>query len=82
MKEPKIPPSLLLKEKARIKDGLPHVIILSGQGYSLLWPQGQPIERHDWAREAVVRQLLSPALQLRCRALASFSSALGQPKIP
>jgi hypothetical protein len=48
MKEPKIPPSLLLKEKARIKDGLPHVIILSGQGYSMLWPQGQPIERHDW----------------------------------
>jgi len=25
-----------------------HVIILSGQGYSLLWPQGRPIQRYDW----------------------------------
>ena len=25
-----------------------HVIVLSGQGYSLLWPQGQPIQRYDW----------------------------------
>jgi oxalate decarboxylase/phosphoglucose isomerase-like protein (cupin superfamily) len=25
-----------------------HVIILSGQGYSLMWPQGQPIKRYDW----------------------------------
>ena len=25
-----------------------HVIILSGRGYSLLWPQGQPIQKYNW----------------------------------
>jgi oxalate decarboxylase/phosphoglucose isomerase-like protein (cupin superfamily) len=25
-----------------------HVIILSGEGYSLMWPDGQDIQRYDW----------------------------------
>ncbi len=25
-----------------------HVIILTGQGYSLVWPEGEPIKRYDW----------------------------------
>ncbi len=25
-----------------------HVVILGGQGYSLMYPQGQPIQRYDW----------------------------------
>ena len=31
-----------------------HVIILSGQGYSLLWPKGQPIKRYDWRPGSLV----------------------------
>jgi oxalate decarboxylase/phosphoglucose isomerase-like protein (cupin superfamily) len=31
-----------------------HVIILSGQGYSLLWPKGQPIKRYDWGPGSLV----------------------------
>ena len=31
-----------------------HVIILSGKGYSLLWPQGQEIRRHDWGPGSMV----------------------------
>jgi oxalate decarboxylase/phosphoglucose isomerase-like protein (cupin superfamily) len=25
-----------------------HVIILKGKGYSLMWPEGSPIQRYDW----------------------------------
>jgi len=25
-----------------------HIIIVSGKGYSLMWPRGQPIKRYDW----------------------------------
>jgi mannose-6-phosphate isomerase-like protein (cupin superfamily) len=25
-----------------------HVIVLSGQGYSLMWKEGEPIQRYDW----------------------------------
>jgi oxalate decarboxylase/phosphoglucose isomerase-like protein (cupin superfamily)/mannose-6-phosphate isomerase-like protein (cupin superfamily) len=31
-----------------------HVIILSGQGYSLLWPPGQAIQRYDWKPGSLV----------------------------
>jgi oxalate decarboxylase/phosphoglucose isomerase-like protein (cupin superfamily) len=31
-----------------------HVIILSGQGYTLLWPEGQEIVRVDWKPGSVV----------------------------
>jgi oxalate decarboxylase/phosphoglucose isomerase-like protein (cupin superfamily) len=31
-----------------------HVIILSGVGYSLMWPQGQPIKRYDWTPGSLV----------------------------
>jgi len=31
-----------------------HVIVLSGQGYSLLWPEGQDIQRVDWRQGSVV----------------------------
>ena len=31
-----------------------HVIILSGVGYSLMWPQGQPIKRYDWRPGSLV----------------------------
>ena len=31
-----------------------HVIILSGQGYSILWPEGQPMQRVDWKPGSVV----------------------------
>jgi len=31
-----------------------HVIILSGQGYSLLWPEGNPIRRYDWHEGSMV----------------------------
>lgn len=25
-----------------------HVVVLNGQGYSLMWPEGEPIQRFDW----------------------------------
>jgi oxalate decarboxylase/phosphoglucose isomerase-like protein (cupin superfamily) len=31
-----------------------HVIVLGGQGYSLLWPEGQEIQRVDWRQGSVV----------------------------
>jgi oxalate decarboxylase/phosphoglucose isomerase-like protein (cupin superfamily) len=31
-----------------------HVIILSGQGYSLMWPKGQPIKRYNWKPGSMV----------------------------
>lgn len=31
-----------------------HVIILSGQGYSILWPEGQSMQRVDWKPGSVV----------------------------
>jgi oxalate decarboxylase/phosphoglucose isomerase-like protein (cupin superfamily) len=31
-----------------------HVLILSGQGYSLLWPQGEERTRVDWKQGSVV----------------------------
>lgn len=31
-----------------------HVIILSGQGYSLLWPEGEPIKKYDWHEGSMV----------------------------
>jgi oxalate decarboxylase/phosphoglucose isomerase-like protein (cupin superfamily) len=30
------------------------VVILSGQGYSLMWPEGQPIQRFDWRPGSIV----------------------------
>jgi quercetin dioxygenase-like cupin family protein len=31
-----------------------HVIILSGRGYSLMWPQGQSIQRFDWGPGSLI----------------------------
>jgi hypothetical protein len=31
-----------------------HVIIIGGQGYSLMWPEGEPIKRFDWKDGSVV----------------------------
>jgi quercetin dioxygenase-like cupin family protein len=31
-----------------------HVVIVSGEGYSLLWPEGSPIERYDWREGSIV----------------------------
>jgi oxalate decarboxylase/phosphoglucose isomerase-like protein (cupin superfamily) len=31
-----------------------HVIIIGGQGYSLMWPEGEPIKRFDWHEGSVV----------------------------
>lgn len=31
-----------------------HVIILSGRGYSLLWPKGQPIRKYDWGPGSMI----------------------------
>ncbi|HEX9880677.1 MAG TPA: ethanolamine ammonia lyase-activating protein [Candidatus Binatia bacterium] len=31
-----------------------HVIIIGGQGYSLLWPEGSPIQRYDWHEGSIV----------------------------
>jgi quercetin dioxygenase-like cupin family protein len=31
-----------------------HVVIIGGQGYSLMWPQGEPIQRFDWKDGSVV----------------------------
>ncbi len=31
-----------------------HVIILGGEGYSLIWPDGQPIKRYDWKEGSMV----------------------------
>jgi quercetin dioxygenase-like cupin family protein len=31
-----------------------HVVIIGGQGYSLMWPEGQPIQRFDWHDGSVV----------------------------
>ncbi len=31
-----------------------HVIILSGQGYSLMWPKGQAIQRYEWKPGSMV----------------------------
>ena len=31
-----------------------HVVIIGGEGYSLMWPEGQPIQRFDWRDGSVV----------------------------
>ncbi|HZS63158.1 MAG TPA: hypothetical protein VFA53_01470 [Xanthobacteraceae bacterium] len=31
-----------------------HVIIIGGEGYSLMWPEGAPIQRFDWKEGSVV----------------------------
>ena len=31
-----------------------HVIIIGGQGYSLMWPEGEPIKRFDWREGSIV----------------------------
>jgi hypothetical protein len=31
-----------------------HVVIIGGQGYSLMWPEGEPIQRFDWHDGSVV----------------------------
>lgn len=31
-----------------------HVVILDGLGYSLMWPEGSPIQRFDWSPGAVI----------------------------
>jgi oxalate decarboxylase/phosphoglucose isomerase-like protein (cupin superfamily) len=31
-----------------------HVVIIGGQGYSLMWPEGKPIQRFDWKDGSVV----------------------------
>jgi hypothetical protein len=31
-----------------------HVVIIGGQGYSLMWPEGEPIKRFDWHDGSVV----------------------------
>ncbi|MFC1816523.1 ethanolamine ammonia lyase-activating protein [Thermodesulfobacteriota bacterium] len=31
-----------------------HVIIIKGQGYSLMWPEGEPIQRIDWHEGSMV----------------------------
>jgi len=31
-----------------------HVIILGGEGYSLIWPEGEPIKRYDWREGSMV----------------------------
>ena len=31
-----------------------HVIILSGEGYSLIWPDGEPIKKYDWHEGSMV----------------------------
>lgn len=31
-----------------------HVIILGGEGYSLIWPEGAPIQRYDWHEGSMV----------------------------
>lgn len=31
-----------------------HVVIIGGQGYSLMWPQGQPIQRFDWRDGSII----------------------------
>lgn len=31
-----------------------HVVILGGKGYSLLWPEGSPIQRYDWQEGSVI----------------------------
>lgn len=31
-----------------------HVVIIGGQGYSLMWPEGKPVQRFDWKDGSVV----------------------------
>ena len=31
-----------------------HVIILGGEGYSLIWPEGEPVRRYDWREGSMV----------------------------
>lgn len=31
-----------------------HVIILSGSGYSLMWKEGEPVTRYDWAEGSMI----------------------------
>jgi len=31
-----------------------HVVIIGGQGYSLMWPEGEPIQRFDWKDGSVI----------------------------
>jgi quercetin dioxygenase-like cupin family protein len=31
-----------------------HVIIIGGQGYSLMWPEGEPMQRFDWRDGTVI----------------------------
>jgi hypothetical protein len=31
-----------------------HVVIIGGQGYSLMWPEGEPIKRFDWHDGSII----------------------------
>ena len=45
-----------------------HVIILNGEGYSLMWPEGEEPQRYEWKRrvdDRAAESLVSPALQHR-----------------
>ena len=48
-----------------------HVIILSGEGYSLMWPEGEEPRRYEWSvglAHHPAQHVVSPALQHRLRA--------------
>ena len=47
-----------------------HVIILSGEGYSLMWPEGEEPQRYEWEvghADRSAQPVVPPALQHRAR---------------
>ena len=60
-----------------------HVVIIGGEGYSLMWPEGRTDQALRLARRQhhrAARALVSPALQHRRDAGALPGAALGQPQ--
>ena len=47
-RQPHLPVPVGTYKKAHAHGPGAHVIVLSGEGYSLMWPEGEEVKRYEW----------------------------------